>query len=349
MDIIAILNTIRARNSQQYQERVPELTKTNLEQVGNAIMEYENTQNEFLDSLVNRIAFVEVSNRRFQNKLAVLKKGGKPYGTDIEEIYTNPVSAVNFNGSTGAEDMLKVTKPDTKTIFHRMNRQDKYPVSISSAQLQKAFTNEGEMGSFITSIIDAMYSGDEMDEFVLMRNIITDAVKNGKMKVMTVDYDGGETTAKDLVKLIKTLSGDFEFPDTAFNGYNIMNAEKIEAKEVTPCTTWTPKENQVFLVRTDVDAATDVEVLAKAFNMDKTDFLKRKITVNNFGDEDTLCAIIDEKVIKVLDDLYQVRSFDNGSNLTTNYWLHHWQTISMSLFGNAVAIKKTPAADATEE
>lgn len=341
MDIIAIMNTIRANNSQQYQERVPELTRNNLETVGNAILEYENTQNEYLDALVNRIAFTEVSNRRYKNKLAVLKKGGKPYGTDIEEIYTNPVSAVNFNGTANAEDMLKVTKPDVKTIFHRMNRQDKYPVSISSAMLQKAFTSFDEMGKFITSIINAMYSGDEMDEYLLMRNIITEAIADKKMKVMTVDYDGGETTAKDLVKLIKTLSGNFEFPSKDYNGYNELNAAKITDKTVTACTTWTPKENQLFLVRTDVDAATDVEVLAKAFNMDKTDFLKRKITVDSFGDENTLCAIVDEKVFEVRDDLYQVRSFDNGSNLTTNYWLHHWQTISLSLFGNAVAIQQT--------
>ena len=347
MDIVSILNTIRANNSQQYQERVPAATLQNLETVGNAILEYENMQNEFCNALVNRIAFTIVSNRRFKNPLSILKKGGKPFGTDIEEIYTNPVSAVNYNTTAGADDMLKVTKPDVKTIFHRMNRQDKYPVSITTAQLQKAFTNETEMGSFITSVIDAMYSGDEMDEYLLMRNIVTDAIEQNKLKVMSLDYDGGETTAKDLVKLIKTLSGNFRFPSNDYNGYNELNKEKIDAGEITAARTWTPLENQIFLVRTDVDAATDVEVLAKAFNMDKTDFLKRKVVVDSFGDTDTLCAIIDEKVFQVRDDLYQVRSFDNGSNLTTNYWLHHWQTISVSLFGNGVAIKQTPAA-ATE-
>lgn len=341
MDIIAILNTIRENNSQQYQDRVPEATQTNLETVGSAIMEYENTSNEFLGALVNRIAFTIVSNRRYKNPLAILKKGGKPFGTDIEEIYTNPVSAVNYGESSKTEDMLKVTKPDVKTIFHRMNRQDKYPVSIGTAQLQKAFTSPEEMGKFITSIINAMYSGDEMDEYLLMRNIVTNAITDKKLKTLSVDYDGGETTAKDLVKLIKTLSGNFCFPSTDYNGYNELNAAKIAEGSITACRTWTPKENQVFLVRTDVDAATDVEVLAKAFNMDKTDFLKRKIVVDSFGDTDTLCVICDESIFEVRDDLYQVRSFDNGSNLTTNYWLHHWQTISVSLFGNAVAIKQT--------
>jgi hypothetical protein len=339
MDVIAILNTIRDNSSSLYAERVPEATKDNIQEVGNAIMEYESVTNEFLNALVNRIAFTIVSNRRFKNPLAVLKKGGKPFGTDIEEIYTNPVSAVSFNGSA-TDDMLKVTKPDTKTMFHRMNRQDKYPVSISTPQLQKAFLSADEMGKFVTSIINAMYSGDEMDEYLLMRNTISEAITDNKLEFLEVEYDGEETASKGLVKLVKTLAGNFLFPSKDYNGYNKLNAAGISVGTITPSVTWTPSENQIFLVRTDVDAATDVEVLAKAFNMDKTDFLKRKFVVDSFGDNDTLCVICDENIFEIRDDLYQVRSFDNGSNLTTNYWLHHWQTISLSLFGNAVAIRQ---------
>lgn len=340
MNVTEILNTIRENNSAMYQERVPASTDANIEAVGNAILAYEATTNEYLSALVNRIAFVEVSNRRYKNPLAVLKKAGKPFGTDIEEIFTNPVSAVSFNGSA-TDDMLKITKPDVKTIFHRMNRQDKYPVSVSAAQLQKAFTSNGEQEQFITSIISAMYSGDEMDEYLLMRNLVSDGITNNKIKTLDVSYDGGAETSKELIKLVKTVSINMSFASKDYNGYNVLNAEGIEAGSITPCITWTPKENQILLIRSDVDASTDVEVLAKAFNMDKTDFLKRKIVVDSFGDADTLCFIGDENAFKVMDDLYTIRSFDNGSNLTTNYWLHHWQTISLSLFANGVAIKQT--------
>ena len=342
MDIITILNTIRSNNSNLYAERVPVATQSNLEAVGSAILDYEATTNEFLSALVNRIAFTIVSNRRFKNPLSILKKGGKPFGTDIEEIFTNPVSAKTFDGS-GTSDMLNVTKPDVKTVFHRMNRQDKYPVSISTPQLQKAFKSLNEMEKFINSIITAMYSGDEMDEYLLIRNIVSEGIKDNKVVSVEVDYDGGETTSKDVIKLIKTLSLNFTFPSKDYNGYNMLNKSGIDGKTITACTTWTPKENQVILIRSDVDASTDVEVLAKAFNLDKTDFLKRKIVVDSFGDEDTLCFICDESLFQIYDDLYQVRSFDNGSNLTTNYWLHHWQTISMSLFANAVAVKQKTA------
>lgn len=342
MNVTSILNTIRANNSSMYQERVPELTQTNLEAVGNAILAYEAISNEFLSALVNRIAFTIVSNRRYKNPLSILKKGGKPYGTDIEEIFTNPVSAVTFNGSQ-TDDMLNVTKPDVKTIYHRMNRQDKYPVSISTIQLQKAFTSFGEMEKFVNSIITAMYSGDEMDEYLLMRNLVVSGIEEGKVKVLDLDYTGDEQSCKDLIKLLKTLSSNFTFMSKEYNGYNVLNATGISGGTITPCTTWTPKENQVLLIRSDVDANTDVEVLAKAFNMEKTDFLKRKIVVDTFGDPDVLCFLTDESAFQARDDLYTVRSFDNGSNLTTNYWLHHWQTLSLSLFANGVAIKAATA------
>ena len=342
MNVIEILNTIRDNNSAMYNERVPEATRTNLEQVGNAVMSTQATQNEFLNALVNRIAFTIVSNRRFENPLSILKKAGKPFGTDIEEIYTNPVSAVTYDGSN-TSDMLKVSKPDVKTIFHKMNRQDKYPVSISNAQLSLAFTSEFEMEKLITSIINAMYSGDEMDEFLLMKNTISDAIANKKLKAISMNYDGGADTSTNLVKVLKTLSLDFTFPSKEYNGYNEMNSAKISAKSLTPCITWTPKENQVLLIRSDVDASTDVEVLAKAFNMDKTNFLERKFVVPDFGDSETLAVICDESIFQVRDVEYCVRSFDNGSNLVTNYWLHHWQIISLSLFGNAVAIQNENA------
>ena len=339
MDVISILNTIHAQGSAMYQERVPQATRDNLQEVGTSITSYQNTTNEFLNALVNRIAFVIVSNRRFKNPLAILKKGGKPFGTDIEDIYTNPVKAVQFDGSN-TSDMLNVTKPDVKTIYYRMNRQDKYPVSISTPQLQKAFTSGGEMEKFITSIITAMYSGDEMDEYLLMRNLVVGAIADSKVVVKEVDYTGDEETSKQLIILLKTLSTNFTFPSNSYNGYNELNKAGIDGKTITPCTTWCPKENQILLIRSDVDAVTDVEVLAKAFNMSKTDFLARKIVVDSFGDENTIAFLCDESVFQVYDDQYQVRSFENGSNLTTNYWLHHWQTMSMSLFGNGVAIKK---------
>lgn len=338
MDIISIMNTIRANASADYQQRVPSATRTNLSQLGGTILEYQALTNEFVSALVNRIAFPIVQNRTFNNPLAVLKKGRKPYGTDIEEIYTNPATAMEFSDSD-ATDLLTIQKPDVKTVFHRMNRRNKYKTTISMERLQKAFLSMGEMSAFIESIISTLYSGNAIDEFMLMKNLVGSAIAGNKIASVDVTYNGDEGSSKEFVKTVKTLSTSFTLPSTSFNGYNMANAEAISAKTITPATTWCPPENQVILIRADVDAATDVEVLAKAFNLEYTKFLPRKIVVDSFGDNNTLAMIADDAWFRIYDDLFQIRQFENGSGLYTNYFLHSWQTISASLFANAIAIK----------
>ena len=121
---------------------------------------------------------------------------------------------------------------------------------------------------------------------------------------------------------------------------------KIEAGE-TPVITWCPTERQVLLIREDVDVNTDIEVLAKAFNMDKTNFATRKIGVDTFKDPSILCVLADESFFDFEDEEYKVKHFENGSNLTTKYFLHHWETIQFNGLANAVAFKQK-ATETTE-
>ena len=86
--------------------------------------------NEFVEILTNKIAMTIVHSKRFKNPLAVLKKGRVPLGGKIEEIYVQPCYRYNFDG-TGA-DLLTVNAPDVKVLYHEMNRQGKYSVTISN-------------------------------------------------------------------------------------------------------------------------------------------------------------------------------------------------------------------------
>ena len=343
MNVLEILNTIRENNSSFYQERIPEATAENLKDIGSQILAYQPLRNEFIDALLCKVAFTEVSNRKYSNPLAVLKSGTMPFGNTWEEVHTNPTTAKAFD-RTDASGLLRREVGDTASIYHSKNRADEYIVDVSYEELQTAFTSLGEMSSFIQSKIDAMYSGDEIDEFGLMKNVITDGVTEGWVKSYDVDYDGKEETSKELIKLVKTLSNNFTFASKEYNGYNLKLAEEIEAGTKTGRITWTPKPNQVIFIRSDVDAATDVEVLAKAFNMEKVEFDKRKFVVDHFGDTETLVVLADDKFLKVKDNVYTIENFRNGHTLTTKYMLHHHQTISASLFANCVAIKKTASA-----
>lgn len=72
---VDILNAIRNNASETYRTRIPVATQDNIRDIGNAMMQYQATQNEFLNALVNRIARVLITSKSYENPLRMFKKG----------------------------------------------------------------------------------------------------------------------------------------------------------------------------------------------------------------------------------------------------------------------------------
>lgn len=335
-NMVNVLNAILTNASAEYQARVPFATQTNIAEVGSAIMGYKATENEFLNALVNKIAMTIVHNKTFRNPLAILKKGSVPLGRNLEEIYTNPATGTIYDPS-GA-DLLARTLPDTKTIYHTMNRQGKYKVTISKAQLLGAFQSYGALEKLLNSIVNSIYSGDNLDEFILMKELIASAISGGKIVSHDLDITNVDSSdnAKSFVKQVRTIGQVMEFPGSQFNSYYNINS----ATDANPVITWTPRENQILLMRNDVSVNVDVEHLAQAFNVSYTDLEQRTLTVDTFGSATDCAAILcDEAFFQIYENLTQMENFHNGEGLYDNFIYHHWQTYSLSLFANAVAFR----------
>lgn len=331
-DLTTLLNTIRSNASTEYQTRVPVATQNNISEVGNPIITYASCQNEFLSALVERIAMTIVRNRTLKNPLSVLKKGGIPLGKDIQEIITNLTSAEKFDAD--GTELLKRNKADVKAIYHRMNRQDQYTVTISRQQLQTAFISYSALQNLLDSIVNTLYSSDNYDEFILMKNLFASAINENK--ILNLGVDDILTNPKDFVKNVRTCSSNMVFPSTSLNSYN-----KVNSSDEKKLITWTPKENQILILRSDVETEIDIEVLAVAFNMSKTDLLTRTLVVDSFGSAtDTYGILCDSSFVQVYDNLQELTNFYNPKGLYYNYYWNHWQTYSMSLFANAVAFSK---------
>lgn len=325
-----VLNTILANASAEYQARVPQATRDNITEVGSAIMSYTATENEFLSSLVNKIALTIVHNKTFKNPLSILKKGGVPLGRNIEEIYTNPTTGTVFD-PTGA-DLLSRSLPDTKAIYHTMNRQGKHKATVSKAQLLQAFRSYEDLEKLLNSIVNSIYSGDNMEEFMLMKNLVSSAIDGNKIVKLEVAEVTNQESAKALVKDIKKVSKAMAMPSTAFNSYKTVNPTE------TAVTTWTPQEDQILILRNDISVDIDVEMFAQAFNVEYAEFNTRALEIDSFGGADNCYAILcDKAFFQVYDNLAQMETFHNGEGLYDNFIYHHWQTYSLSLFANAVA------------
>lgn len=331
--LMDIMNTIRDNASAEYQERIPEATKTNIQEIGGIMLSDVRLVNQFTGALMNKVAKTVFLGRLFKNPLAILKKGNKPIGDTVEEIMVNFAKSKQYNPE--GTELLTVTKPDVKTVYHQMNRQDKYPVTINRTLLAKAFKSYDGLGRFVSNIINSLYNGSNLDEFILMKKMIAQAVADKCMKIVEVaDPVTSPENATAFIKTLKVISGDMVYPNTEYNGYL-----QAQSTDLVPITTFTPTEDQIIILSNPTNVALDVDVLAKAFNMDKMSFLARSIVIDAFPDKDIRACIVDVDWSQIYDDYVEVTEFFNADGLYTNYWLHIGQTIDYSCLVNAVAFK----------
>lgn len=335
MNVIEIMNTIRDNASQTYRDSIPELTRNNLEDVRFAMISDDNVMvaNEFTNALLNKVFKSHLISKRFVNPMKSLKKGKKPLGDTVEEIYVNFAKGEEYDPNVGAA-MLERTLPDVKTLYHRMNYQMKYRQTFSQQALSKAFSSFENLESYFNGIIQAMYNKAEQDEFLNVKQLLKSALDAKAMKkVDIVDPMTSAANAQEFIKTVKTVSGLMVFPSTDWNGYT--TAQSTDTK---PITTFTPKAEQVLIIDTATDTSVSVDVLANTFNMTVSEFNDtRKIVIDVFPDPTMRAALVDEQFFQIWDDLFLFKSFDNPEGLYDNYYLHVWQTLAYSILVNAVA------------
>lgn len=336
MNMTEILNTIRDNASDMYRERIPEATQINIEEVQQAMCDPENAvvTNEFMKTLLNMIIKQVIHNKLFSNPLKSLKKGKKPLGDTIEEIYTNFIKADVYDQTGSA--LLQRKLPDTKTVFHRMNRKDSYKVTVNPEELFKAFASYDKLQSYIATIINTLYNSSEFDEFILTKELIKQAYDNNAIVVVNVpDPLTSADNGKEFIRIVKTVSGDMVFPNSNNNAY--LTAQSSDDK---PIITFSRKEEQVLIIDNPTNVSVDINVLASIFNMSVAEFNEtKKIVIDAFPDPDVRAALVDEAFFQIYDDLLMFKDFENPEGLYKNYYLHVWQTLAYSPLVNAVIFK----------
>ena len=334
MDAIEVLNTIRANASQAYQDRVPVATRNNIEEVGEAITDLNNAvvYNEFVDTLANMIYAPMLIKKSWYNPLGKFKKGKKTFGDTVEEVYNNFIKAQTYD-QTGA-GLLTRKLPDTKVVFHRMNRQDSYVLTDSPESLAKAFKSYEGLAEYLENLFTTIRNSAELDEYILMRQLFEEAYNNNAMVVVSVaDPQASEANAKAFIKTVKTVSGDMAFANSNNNAY--LTAQSTDNK---PIVTFSRKDEQILIVDNPTDVTCNIDVLASAFNKSVVEFNDtQKEVIDAFPVDGMIACLVDRNFFQVYDDLFTFREFENGLGLYRNHILHVWQTVGYSILCNAVA------------
>ena len=321
-----VLNVIRQNATAVYQDRIPEATAENLHEVGDAILTYEAQANEFVNALVNRIGLVILNNRMATNPLAALKKGRLAVGETIEEVYIDVIKAQTYDPRAAQDTLFKRHLPNVSSVFHSVDSQLNYPLTISNEQLRKAFMSYDSLDRFIAGLVDSMYKSATLDEFIQMKQLISEWNNNGRFIVEPIAPVTDAASAREAMIKIKAVSDLMTICNNQMNYAGVWTS--------------TPKDEQYLITTPDFNARMDVDVLAAAFHMDKAEFAGHVIVVDNIGnlgDSGIEAILVDKNWYQVYDYLRTFKTAYNGEGLYWNYFYHVWMVYSLSPFANAVA------------
>lgn len=351
---IDILNTIRANASAEYQSKIPKITtERDLTGVGSVLYGYPALANEFISSLVNRIAQVRIKSAAFNNPYVDLKKGFLEFGEVVEEVFVALAKAREFSPEKAEARELKRTIPDVRTALHCINIKCQYPITIQNEDLRQAFMSFAGVEDMISKIIDSVYRAAEYDEFLLFKYLMIKGITHGKMLPIAVNM----SDIKNAAIKFRGVSNAFTFVSSKYNAAGVH--------------TNTKKEDQYIFMDAEFNAQFDVEVLASAFNMEKADFMGHLKLIDDWttfdnerfsqivAETDSVEAVtdaelaimanvkavlVDAEFFQIYDALASMTEKYVASGMYWNYFYNAWKVVSTSPFSNAVVFVTTDAS-----
>ena len=337
------LNAIRETSIQDntlYARYVPEiLPDTDIGTFAASIVADQTIANEFMSRLIKRIVYTQIENKVYRNKLRMLEGDRMPLGAIGQEIYINPAKGRMFNVDDFA-GLLAKYDVDLKVQYPSVNVDIQYPATITREKLRNAFVSWGALNDFISGISNSLYNGAYIDEYRFTKNLVGNAYRTNSVQMTTVSAVTDESTAKAFVKVLRNAYLDFQEPSSRNNAWAKVGGY---GKEVV---TWSNPEDIVLLVRNDILTNVDVDVLASAFNMSRTDFLGRVIGVDNFDKYDEegtktydgsaiLALIADKSWFRIKSQDMAMDEWYNPNNRTWQLYLNNVKMYNFSCFANA--------------
>jgi hypothetical protein len=268
LDNVDIINAIRGVSSNEFQDRIPEATKANIQVSMDLLYKNSGLRNQAANGLVNQIGLVIIRDVLYwENKLAKFKQGMLNAGESIEEIQIGLVKAKAFDSSRSSlEDaVFGRERVETQAVVHHINRRDKYKITIDDVEFKKAFLTEFGLHEFITKLMSRMEVSDQYDEFLIMTQLFREYYQRGgfhKVHVPAVDAPGSDQAdSREFLRTLKAVASNMAFPSRRYN------AAKMEVAT-------TEEELEIFITP-EALAAIQVEGLASAFNISQTDIMGR--------------------------------------------------------------------------
>lgn len=328
--IINLLNGIRANASTDYTDRIPAATRTNIQTVGNALADWTPGKDIFFGELIEKIGLTRVHQDSFRDKFEIFRGKMLENGAAIEDIYIDLLSSEDFDGTDTNPHSQK--KPTINTEYHKIDRRLKYQVTVSDDQVRNSFKSLEGVNNLINAIVAKLEDSMNKDNYTMAKELIGQYQNYKTVENTSIPADPStaaeretySVVAKQFLTTIKKASKDFTYINDDYN----------EAGYEYAC----PKARQVLFVHKDIMSSFESYVFGDTFNFEQLLPGVEMIEVDDFGtdDEGTYAILMDKEAVVSHYSLLKTTSLYNPSALTTNYWKHVWQFMSLRTFKHKV-------------
>lgn len=299
MTNVNLLNAVRSTMSVDYRDRVPQATKDNIDAISKTLTDPYNpmTRNELVPALVNLIVSQSISTEAFRNPLRILNSNAMPYGNGEQEVYVNFAQGYAHDANISIEDATAIYDSYIMALYHKINFNNDYPVTIYYEDLRGAFLDSYGLKNLISAKVESVVSACNWDEFTTAKELIASAKRAGQIYPVHVDPVTDQASANALAKQIQSYIDKIQFPNPLYNFAGATSAAK--------------EDTILLFVDPDTKAAMNVDSYASAYNLDRMIPKAQQVLIDNFNDAEGIVAVLVDKRFFKIREQYRLMVQDN--------------------------------------
>lgn len=299
MTNINMLNAVRQTMSVDYRDRVPVATRENITDIAKTLTDPYNpmARNELVPALVNLIASQSISTEAFRNPLRVLNSNAMPFGNVEQEVYVNFAQGYAHDANISIEDATAIYDSYIMALYHKINFNNDYPVTIWFEDMRGAFLDDYGLRSLVQAKVESVVSACNWDEFTTAKELIVSAKRAGHVYPVHVDAVKDQASANALAKQIQSYIDKIQFPNPLYNFAGATSAAK--------------EDTILLFVDPDTKAAMNVDSYASAYNLDRMIPKAQQVLIDNFNNVEGIVAVLVDKRFFKIREQYRMMVQDN--------------------------------------
>lgn len=181
-------------------------------------------------------------------------------------------------------------------LYHVINFNNDYPVTIWFEDMRGAFLDNYGLRSLVQAKVESVVSACNWDEFTTAKELIASAKVQVRF-ILYVDQVTDQASANALAKQIQSYIDKIQFPNPLYNFAGATSAAK--------------EDTILLFVDPDTKAAMNVDSYASAYNLDRMIPKAQQVLIDNFNNAEGIVAVLVDKRFFKIREQYRMMVQDN--------------------------------------